>query len=277
MSFSILLPALSYPTPSPMDGISSAIGFASTLGGRLTVVAHAVDIAPITNPLAVGLYDYGGIAAAIEADSKTMANSIATHARQIADQLQLPVNIEHVRSRPELAAGHMAEAARPHDLALAVLSKDSNTLRDVAEAMLFGSGGPVVLFPQQPTTTRIETVAIAWDGGRAAARAIRDALPILRLSRRAIVLTAHDDKALGDSRVGTLSELLRLHEIDVSLAEVASAGRAIGDALQGAALAHAADLLVMGAYGHTRLREFVLGGATRNVLADPRLPVLMSH
>lgn len=277
MKFELFLPLLTYPTPTPTEGLSRAISLAATLGGRLTANAHIVDIAPITNPLAAPFYDYASVVGAVEAGSKKAASELTLSARQLAAQLQQPLVTKTFRSRAELAAEHLINAARSYDFALTVIDRESNVHRDTAEALLFGSGGPVILIPGSGVSGSLEKVAIAWDGGRAAARAVRDALPILRIARRVTILTAANDKAIAPTSVEAIADFLFAHDIDIEHKDIRAAEQSTGDLLQKNALAEDAALLVMGAYGHNRLREFVLGGATRGILANTMMPILMSH
>jgi nucleotide-binding universal stress UspA family protein len=120
-------------------------------------------------------------------------------------------------------------------------------------------------------------VVVAWDGGRAAARAVRDALPVLRRARQVVVVTLKEDKPVDPRSLEALVDFLAGHGIDVAHHDISGKERPVGEVLQEDALTRDAGLLVMGAYGHHRLREFVLGGATRAVLAGLRLPTLMSH
>lgn len=277
MSFDFFLPLLTYPDPTPEAGLLRAIDLAATLGGRLTIASQVVDIAPITNPFAGTISDYASRAAEAEAASQERAAGLSQRAKHLADRFQLPVRTETFRLRPELLAEHLAAAARTHDYAITILDTESATHLDAAEALLFGSGGAVVLFPGTTVATHVQTVVVAWDGGRAAGRAVRDALPILRQARQVIIQTVEDDKPILPERVAALVSYLNGHEIVVAHHNVRRDARPIGAALQADALERDAGLLVMGAYGHNRFREFVLGGATRTVLSDLRLPVLMSH
>lgn len=97
------------------------------------------------------------------------------------------------------------------------------------------------------------------------------------MGRHAVLLTASEDKLIRQESIDAVSALFASHGIAVAHRDVDTAGRPIGDVLQEAALANGAGLPVMGAYGQSRLREFVLGGATRSVLEAPKLPVFMSH
>jgi nucleotide-binding universal stress UspA family protein len=149
-----------------------------------------------------------------------------------------------------------------------------------AEAVIFGSGRPTLILPQIPRSRPFEfgTVAVAWDFSRAAARAISDAIPLLERAKRVRVVTVINEKVLDSKHSAEeLSKNLSRHGIDVVLDRVDARGRRIGDVLDAYVASHAVDMLVMGAYGHSRLREFVLGGATRHLLSKPPLPILLSH
>ena len=119
---------------------------------------------------------------------------------------------------------------------------------------------------------------MAWDFSRAAARAVADALPILELAKKVRIVTVTREKALDSKRSPEeLAKNLARHGIDVVVDEVDSGGNPIGSVLESYIVSHKADLLVMGAFGHSRLREFVLGGATQSLLSKPPLPILFSH
>jgi len=149
-----------------------------------------------------------------------------------------------------------------------------------AEAVMFGSGRPTLILPQKPRSRPFElgTVAVAWDFSRAAARAVSDAMPLLEKAKKVRVVTVLNDKRVDQKHSAEeLSKNLSRHGIDVVLDWVDANGRPIGTVLEAYVASHEADLLVMGAYGHSRLREFVLGGATNSLLSKPPLPILFSH
>jgi nucleotide-binding universal stress UspA family protein len=148
------------------------------------------------------------------------------------------------------------------------------------EALIFDSGRPVLLLPEEPKRPLSGTpqrIAVAWDHSRPAARALGDALPLLRRAKRVEVVTITDEKPLPARRAAWLIEHLARHEVEAVFEERPSGGKPIGEALETYALEHDIDLLVMGAYGHSRTREFVLGGATRSVLHRPAVWTLLSH
>jgi len=149
-----------------------------------------------------------------------------------------------------------------------------------AETVIFGSGRPTLVLPETPRARPFElgTVVVAWDFSRAAARAVSDALPLLERAKKVRVVTVSNEKALDTKHSAEeLAKNLARHGIDVVLDRVDADGRRIGDVLETYALLHKADVLVMGAYGHARWREFILGGATKSLLSKPPLPILLSH
>lgn len=147
------------------------------------------------------------------------------------------------------------------------------------EGALFGSGRPVIIVPhiqQQPL--KLDRVMVCWDGSRPAARAIADAMPLLARAKSIefLVVTGERDKS-GEITGTNMKRHLARHGIDIEIKRISAGNFDV----QGAILAHAgesrADFIVMGAYGHSRLREFILGGVTRSILHSMPVPVLMSH
>jgi nucleotide-binding universal stress UspA family protein len=150
-----------------------------------------------------------------------------------------------------------------------------------AETLIFDSGHPVIVLAQDRQgfePVAFDNVMVAWDKGRAASRAIADAMPILQAAKRVHLLTVLGEKPIVSKRSGAeLAEHLAAHGADISLKELYAAGRAIGKVLEDEVRANHLDLLVMGAYGRSRLREFILGGATKSVLTHPPTALFLSH
>ena len=149
----------------------------------------------------------------------------------------------------------------------------------VIEAALFQSGRPVIVVPYiQKQGLKLDRVSVCWDGSRNAARAIADAMPILQKAKTVevvVVIGAH-----GKSRElpgADIAQHLARHDLKVELSELVADDIDVPNTI----LSHAADVgtdfIVMGGYGHSRWREFVLGGATRAMLNSMTVPVLMSH
>src|SRR4051812_1072403 len=171
------------------------------------------------------------------------------------------------------------EEARLADLV--VLAQDE-TARDRGapgiEAVLFGSGRALLLAPNSEPKSVGTTVAIAWDGGRAASRAVAAAMPLLSHADRVLILSG-DRPALGRaSDPNRLAESLACHGITAVSHGVTAGSQHMSKVLMRSAVELGCDMLVMGAYGHSRFREMVLGGVTRGVLDVPAdLPILMAH
>ena len=146
----------------------------------------------------------------------------------------------------------------------------------VLEAALLTSGRPLLIVPKTAPTRIGGTVAVAWNGNRESARAVGAAMPFLRGADRVHILTAETSATTGAA--GTrLAAYLAWHDIDASVTLVQPGASAVGHALLERAGALGADLLVMGGYGHGRVREMILGGVTRDVLRHGGLPILMAH
>ena len=150
---------------------------------------------------------------------------------------------------------------------------------DFVENVMFMSGKPALILPYAGTLPDVigQTVVMAWKPVREAARAVSAAMPFLKQARRVVILswTGEDEKIEG-SRLD-LNGYLRLHGIEAEWQHQGKEPDSLGDLLLSRAFDAGADLLVMGCYGHSRAREWALGGTTRTVLASMTLPVLMAH
>jgi nucleotide-binding universal stress UspA family protein len=152
---------------------------------------------------------------------------------------------------------------------------------DIAERLAMESGRPVLIVPNAGVHSRVgERVLVAWNGRREAARAVFDALPILRGAKEVRVVwvnpqsereRAHDIPAVD------ICTALARHSVKCEAMEQVAPRGGVGETLFACAREMSADLLVMGCYGHARLRELVFGGASRHVLSHMPIPVLMSH
>lgn len=271
------LPLDTYPEAAPDPAILTAIGVATGLGCSLHVSTFSVDIPPVAFPLGGVLLDVEGMARMAEersqAECKRLRALVEAEAR--ADQA---ISVIPHRVRLGGASAAAAVEARYLDLCVVPWSAEAGPLQDMAQALVFGSGLPVILVPAGAKPRRADHVAIAWDESRVAARALHDALALLEPGGRVTVLTVHDEKPLhAEEMAQTLAASLRLRGYEAAPVDLALGGKPIGEALQAAALAAGAGLLAMGAFGHSRLRDFILGGATKGVAADLRMPVLMAH
>ena len=163
----------------------------------------------------------------------------------------------------------------------AVDGKDPPMLTDIAERVALESGRPVLVIPT--TWLALEygrDVAVAWNDSRESTRAAFDALPLLERAKKIRLITVGEPTDSDGTNIFPAAEVaatLARHGLDVEVEIVTNSDRHAGNAILSRVAADGSDLLVMGAYGHLRLREFVLGGATRDVLKNMTVPVLMSH
>jgi nucleotide-binding universal stress UspA family protein len=172
----------------------------------------------------------------------------------------------------------LVEYARLRDLTIIPVPESYDQW--YAEALIFGSGRPTLVLPEAPRPRPFElgTVAVAWDFSRTAARAVSDAMPLLEKAKKVRIVTVTNEKKLDTKHSAEeLAKNLARHGIDVVLDKVDAKGREIGEVLEAYSASHQVDVLVMGAYGHARWRQFILGGATKSLLSKPPLPILFSH
>jgi nucleotide-binding universal stress UspA family protein len=178
------------------------------------------------------------------------------------------------------AATRFAQIARRFDLAVVGQAQREGGAGDelVIEGALFESGRPIIVVPYiQQRGLTLERVLACWDGSRTAARAIGDAMPFLERAKAVdIVIVAEERKSEELTGTNMRAHLVR-HGVAASVKRVTKGDIAIEDALLSYAADSGADFMVMGGYGHSRLREFILGGVTRGILASMTVPVLMSH
>lgn len=152
---------------------------------------------------------------------------------------------------------------------------------DVADRLIIESGRPVLVVPNSGRHERVgEKVLVAWNARREAARAVFDALPILQRAKEVRVVWVNPQSESGlaaDLPAADICAALARHGVKCQATEQERPRTGVGETLLAYAGDFGADLLVMGCYGHSRLREFVLGGASRHVLGHMTIPVLMSH
>jgi len=150
----------------------------------------------------------------------------------------------------------------------------------LVESLVLTSGRPIIVLPPSGTRPRVRRILVAWNAGREAARAVADALPLLvRAEAVEVLVVDHERRAAshGQEPGADIARHLSRHGARVEVRQLSSGGEDVGRLLLSQAAAFGADLLVMGAYGHSHLREWVFGGVTRTVLHEAGFPVLMSR
>jgi nucleotide-binding universal stress UspA family protein len=151
----------------------------------------------------------------------------------------------------------------------------------LAESLILSSGRPIIVFPPRSTVSRVRRILVGWNARRESIRAVGDALPLLVKTEAVEVLVVdHKRRASGHGQEpgADIARHLARHGVHVEVRRLPSAGsEEVGHLLLSQAAAFAADLVVMGAYGHSHLTEWMFGGVTRTVLREAGLPVLMSR
>jgi nucleotide-binding universal stress UspA family protein len=219
--------------------------------------------------------------AMVEQMMSAMAQSIdarAAKARAVYDEVGPKSGAKTVwREMTGREPDVVAAAGRLSDLiVIGRPDNDAETpLAATLDAALFDTGRPVLVAPATPPGAIGKTIALAWNGSAQSARVVAGALPLFSLSERVIVMTVGEIDPLA-----TASELvsyLSRHDIRAVHQAIEPGHESVGKSLLHQAEKAGADMLAMGAYGHSRLREMILGGATRHVLVESNIPVLMAH
>lgn len=270
----VLMPLRTQPVPETKETVATLLRLASSFATHATLSPLEVTAPSLRHRWSgafIGLKESGAEIerASQEASKHLVASGERARGLRVVGQPlkvglgQLPVAVTW--------------AARHHDLTMVAFT-DRETSAAIAEAAIFGTGRPAMLVPEaRPGAPRpFARVAVAWDGSGGASRALHDAMPLLTDADEVIVINAPADKPIDADSISELSDYLVRHGIEPRFVEVDIEVQNIGLALQHCARSEGAGLLVMGAYGHSRMQQFILGGATRDVLGNLQLPVLMS-
>jgi nucleotide-binding universal stress UspA family protein len=272
----ILLTLTSYPDQTPTFVIDGAVSFAESLDAHIAAISCEVHVQVPGSFLSFGTA--GGIAAGEAHRSLKNVQALLAAFESAAEKAGVLHEIIFERSLSYGVPDRLVEYARLRDLTIVPVPDSYDQW--YAEAIIFGSGRPTLVVPESApfTSPQLDTVVIAWDFSRAAARAVADAIPMLEKAKMVRIVTVMNEKAI-DSKHSSeeLAKNLARHGIDVIVGRVDAAGRSIGNVLKREVASYNADLLVMGAYGHSRFSEFILGGATKSMLSKPPLPILFSH
>ncbi len=170
--------------------------------------------------------------------------------------------------------------ARRFDLSVVRQAEPGKTTTSplLIEAALFETGRPVVVVPYiQKGGVKLDQVMVCWDGSRSAARAAADAMPFLKRAKTVQLVMVSQHGKSDETPGADIAQHLARHGVTVEVKQIVAPDSKTADVLLSHAADTSADFLVLGGYGHSRLREFVLGGVTRSILATMTAPTLMSH
>ncbi|MDF2118533.1 universal stress protein [Roseiarcaceae bacterium H3SJ34-1] len=272
----VFLPMVNYPFPTLPSTIRQALSVTQFLRAELSVLS--LEVVP---PFGLGYANYtmpfvGTVISAEEAKAAANREAVADDLLEQARQAGVP----HILSRQSCSqhevADRFAAFARFCDLSVLPAGEDAAPEVLFARSVVFGSGHPCLILPRHRQTISLRRAVIAWDGSRAAIRSIADALPILEKATDVLVVTAAPDKVVEKSNTANLIYYLHRHGIAASPEVIEIGERSAAEAISHRAQTYAADCLVMGAFGHSQLRDLILGGVTQHMLAYAPLPVFLS-
>jgi nucleotide-binding universal stress UspA family protein len=255
-----------------------AVSVASTVGAHLTGIAFVYD--PII-PVAATGYIPPEVIEAQQRDNEAAAKAAMDRFNAAADRAGLTVDSTKLGASLASAGEQFGRIARRFDLAIVAQAEPEKDAVEelIAEGTLFESARPVIIVPYiQKAPLKLNRVMACWDGSRQATRAIADAMPLLERAGQVELLIVANERGKQDEIPGAdMGEHLARHGLKVDVNRITEGDIDVADALLSHAADASIDFMVMGGYGHSRLREFVLGGVTRLMLRSMTVPVLMSH
>ncbi|HSI40866.1 MAG TPA: universal stress protein [Xanthobacteraceae bacterium] len=263
----------------PDTAADYAVSMAAALGAQLTGVAISfeIDVPHVyTEAFSTDFIDLQ------RAENRRLSAQATARFEEAARSMGVVADIRVIDGTLGGAAEQIATMARLYDLTVISQADPGRmgTEEVVTEAVLFDSGRAVLLVPlDQAHPYSGARVMVAWDGGRAAARAVSEARPFLSRASLVEAVVVASAKHKNDDLPGAdLARHLARHEKNVELRRlVPGHDEGIVDVLLKEIAEREIDLMVMGGYGHSRLREFVLGGVTRDMLERMSVPLLMAH
>lgn len=273
MKLQLHLPLMTYPDVTSFSLLQNAVQLASNEDADLNVNIHQVTV-PLLSPPFPTMLDLGKMREEAEQSSRGAGTALKTTLEDYAEKANVDIGICSFKCAEPFIGSRVAELSRLYDLTILEASEIG---RPMAESVLFESGRPLLLFPTDSFPDRFDTIAIAWDGSPTLARALSGARVFLARSSKIILLSVTDDKAIDANNRERFATVLGRSGLPVEIMCEPSAGVSPAITLQAMAKENGANLLVAGGFGHSRFREFILGGVTRSLLSNLDMPVLLSH
>lgn len=259
--------------------VACGLSLAKSLKTHVTGVAFGIEPVPPVSyfgAMPVGVLEE--VRAMAEKSARDAADGFTRSAQGLGvDADALPFVASFDRS-----LSSFARMSRLHDLTVVAQPNPDKPGGEIEflETALFDSGRGILVVPYiQKSPIELNRVMVAWDGGRAAARAVAEARPLLARAKEVQVLVVETGKPDPREVPGAdLARHLARHDLKVELRRVyASSTDLVDETILNAVTEDGIDLVVMGGYGHSRLRQFVLGGVTRSIIESMTAPVLMAH
>lgn len=266
--------------------LETALQVAERHGAHITVLHVKRDM--LEPAWDAGMVDYGPIIDILQQEAKKHEGAARRRfedwrkRHRLAEKAEPPgakrPTVSFV-AQSGIARGRLTDEGRVSDLT--VMMRPEIAPADTStefETFLFETGRPVLLVPAKSAGDVYKHVMVAWDGSLEAARAVALAMPFLEEAEKVSVYTGGDQASPRSGKpAADLVKHLAWHDIKVGIAASSPKAESVGADLLDSCRKAKANLLVMGAYTHSRLRQVVLGGVTRHVLANAKLPLLMTH
>jgi nucleotide-binding universal stress UspA family protein len=278
----ILVPLGGGPTDEQV--LSAAAGIAKTHGAHITALYAATDPGTVQASMLTdgsGLAMNEGLLESLEVELEKRRDHAEAHFAIWRKSSGVPATKRSDAAGASAALvveiGPEADVVRTHAVVADLVILPSPTAGSselTLEAALFEGGRPVLIVPETPMPAADAPIVVAWNGSAQAAHALSAALPFLAKARAVTLLHAgHADR---HAMLNPVAAYLALHGIDAAIRGIPDEGDA-GKAILDEAARLDAGLLVMGAYTHSRVREFIFGGVTNHMLRNAKLPILTAH
>lgn len=260
---------------------SAACAYAIAMAGRHGAhLAVCIGILPLYIPMDVPSPEVAVWAEKENTERKAAANAAGVIIAAAAAGQGVAASFEVDSDAYDPIFPHLVQFARTSDLAVVQAPADGDGMQhEMVLELLMASGVPIVVVPGNwKQAGPPKTVVVAWDGGRPAARAVRDAMPLLEEAETVEIVSIHGEKDLPGQVAGeAIAKHLSRHCKRVVASGLPAQNRDVADTIRRHAHLVHADLIVMGGYGHSRMREFVMGGVTRAMLKHVEIPALLTH
>ena len=275
----VLLPLVGEPRAAAIAAIDKCMAVAGNIGARVTAMAVEEDI--LVRPKVTISNDLDNTAMAEAVRSVSDSHGLL----KAFDAAAVRFGVRNEQKLDRLAAAdipaNFARCARLRDLTIVPVRTHDSQSEKIVERLIFELGRPILMCPEEfvaELPVVFGDVVIAWDHTAPAARAVADALPMLQSAAKVRIVTATDDKTPAELESGAaLVSHLAEHGIKATFEMVKIDGSSVGKVFEAYVHANAVDLLIMGAYRHSRLNEIVWGGATKTIIGRPPCWVMMSR
>lgn len=284
----ILVPATGAQTDAPV--FSAALAIARRSSGHIKFLHVRPNVQAIVAAMAAS--DLGGGGSGYDEIIRTLEEEVAGRQRDAEkafhdfyerEQVTVTSTVSSTSPTAEWAletgdeATYLAEHGRVADLIVVGRTREGEAVAfDVLEVSLMHTGRPVLVVPEILPVRTTGTIVIAWKNRPEAARAVTAAQPLLEAATKVIIL-AVEEQGADEPSCERLREALLWHNPNTTIQRLKPDSRHCGDVVLTAAVDAEADMLVMGGYGHSRMREMIFGGVTQRVLSAADVPVLMTH